>query len=288
MTVDVACLGLPFLDLSLVGLPRLPRHGEEVFADDLRCSPGGLAITALAARRLGASVTVVSAVGRDWAGRLLGDLLAAEDIGWDGPETARGAVCIALGAERDRAMASYEPASPLALEHALALRPRALVTDLESVALVPDGTPAYAITGEAGAVRFAGAPPASLGKARAVLVNDREARMLTGQQDAEAGARALGELAATVVVTLGREGALALQDGELVHAEAPPVLLRSTLGAGDLLAGAFVVGDLEGRPLLERLQRAVAYASLATRSPSVVEGAPRRAAFELELEEVTP
>ena len=42
-----------FLDLTFVGLDRLPVAGEERFAADLVQTPGGGAITAIAAARLG-------------------------------------------------------------------------------------------------------------------------------------------------------------------------------------------------------------------------------------------
>ena len=41
-----------FLDLTFVGLDRLPVAGEERFAADLVQTPGGGAITAIAAARL--------------------------------------------------------------------------------------------------------------------------------------------------------------------------------------------------------------------------------------------
>ena len=53
MTVDLAVATPTFLDLTFVGLEGLPAPGEERFAADLVRSPGGGAITAVGAARLG-------------------------------------------------------------------------------------------------------------------------------------------------------------------------------------------------------------------------------------------
>ena len=53
MNVDLAVLTPAYLDYTFVGLEALPGPGEERFAGDMLRSPGGGAITAVGARRLG-------------------------------------------------------------------------------------------------------------------------------------------------------------------------------------------------------------------------------------------
>src|SRR5262249_38526872 len=111
-------------------------------------------------------------------------------------------------------------------------------------------------------------------------------RVLTGEQDARAAALALAARVPSVVVSLGRDGALSVEGSRLRHqrtrARGP---VASTLGAGDLLAGAYVALALQGLGPAERLRAAVTYASLAVRAPTVLEGAATRAALDEELQE---
>jgi sugar/nucleoside kinase (ribokinase family) len=69
--VDLVTVGDAFEDLVFVGLPRLPRAGEELKTPTLvRTIGGGAVITAIAAARLGVSSAVVTAVGASGEQRL--------------------------------------------------------------------------------------------------------------------------------------------------------------------------------------------------------------------------
>jgi sugar/nucleoside kinase (ribokinase family) len=57
--VDIACAEPAFLDLTMAGLEAIPRPGEERLAKDFLRSPGGGAITAVGAARLGLSSSLV-------------------------------------------------------------------------------------------------------------------------------------------------------------------------------------------------------------------------------------
>ena len=69
-----------FLDLTFVGLEALPALGEERFAAELLRSPGGGAITAIGAARLGLSAAVASPLGNDVSGDLVRTALAEEGV----------------------------------------------------------------------------------------------------------------------------------------------------------------------------------------------------------------
>src|SRR5436190_14457737 len=69
-----------FLDLTFVGLESLPELGEERFAAELVRSPGGGAITAVGAARLGLSTAVAAPLGDDVAGDLVRAAFAEERI----------------------------------------------------------------------------------------------------------------------------------------------------------------------------------------------------------------
>ena len=65
LSVDLACAEPAFLDLTMVGLDAIPQPGEERLAEDFLRSPGGGAITAVGAARLGLSSALVSPLGDD-------------------------------------------------------------------------------------------------------------------------------------------------------------------------------------------------------------------------------
>jgi sugar/nucleoside kinase (ribokinase family) len=139
--------------------------------------------------------------------------------------------------------------------------------------VAPPAARLYATVSDADARADEGLAVQGIEGAHALLVNEREARLLTGVDDAAAAARRLGERAARVVVTLGAGGALELSDGELVTAEGLRCDAVDTTGAGDLFAAAYVWADLGGAGPQERLRWAVLYASLSVGVSTAVAGA---------------
>jgi len=116
--------------------------------------------------------------------------------------------------------------------------------------------------------------PAALAGARALIVNEKEALLLTGAADAEAAVAALARTAPVAIVTLGPRGAVAAGAEGTVRVEGvqiDPVV--DTTGAGDLFTAAYVWADHWGVPLGERLRWAVLYASLSVRVATAVAGA---------------
>jgi sugar/nucleoside kinase (ribokinase family) len=274
VSYDVACLGRPFLDLVLTGLPRLPAPGSELSGDGLHVSPGGIANVALGLSRLGLRTALLSPRGCDFAGRELARMLAAEGVDWSGPEHPRGAVTIAVPIEGERTMMTFDPGNdppqPAELD---ALSPRAVVGDHPW--LTAPGARRYVGAGYEDAVAAKQDAAAVVGVGDTVIVNEVEAAILTGERDPDRACELLAATAATAVVTLGARGAVACSAGAR-HAWAAPALAAvDTLGAGDLFIAAYIWADLSGLPLRDRLQWAVLYASLSVRVPTTVAGAAR-------------
>ncbi len=63
----------------------------------------------------------------------------------------------------------------------------------------------------------------------------------------------------TVVVSMGRQGALFVEDGEAVHAAPPDVVVRSTVGAGDAMVAGIIAGKSRGLSLVECARLATAF-----------------------------
>jgi ribokinase len=270
-----------FLDLTFVGLESLPALGEERFAAELLRSPGGGAITAVAAARLGLSTAVAAPLGDDVAGELVRAALAEEGVEPIATRTAsRTPTTVVLPVAGDRAMVTIDPGARASAADVAAHSPRAVAASLDQLYAVPDGVPSYITCGDDDARAYAGRPPGTLSGAHAFFVNRREALGLTGAATAEEAAAKLGELAETVVVTLAEEGAIAYSGGELVTAAGEPVdSPTDTTGAGDLLVAAYIWADLRGADAAERLRWAVLYANLAVTTPTAIGGARTEAAL---------
>ena len=274
MPVDLACAEPAFLDLTMTGLDAVPAPGEERLATDFLRSPGGGAITAVGAARLGLSSALVSPLGDDAVGILLRSLLADDGVRWNGRLVERSPVTVIMPSGGDRAMATFDPGESVTAEELAAVEPRAVVLSIPRLPLAPASARVYVSIGDVDARALAGGElPPELSTARALMVNAREAELLTGLRDPEAAAAVLAERAPVAIVTLGAEGALAA--GVEGSARVPGVAVESvdTTGAGDLFAAAYVWADHWGVPLLERLRWSVLYASLSVRVATAVAGA---------------
>lgn len=105
-----------------------------------------------------------------------------------------------------------------------------------------------------------------------------EARVLSvGAHDLHSSLTAVAEWATnTVVVTDGANGAAVLREGSVVRAEAIPVPVVDTVGAGDAFVGAFVGEWVRERDIERCLSMAVAAGAHACMFAGDWEGAPTR------------
>jgi ribokinase len=92
----------------------------------------------------------------------------------------------------------------------------------------------------------------------------------------------------TVVVTLGKHGALAARDTTLLRVLAPSVCAIDTTGAGDAFGGTLIASLDNGAPLDEALRRAVAAGSLACTAAGAQPSFPERSAVDTVLERIGP
>ena len=276
MSVDVVVTATAFMDLTFIGLESVPSPGEERFAGDLLRSPGGGAINAIGASRLGLRAALAVPLGDDLDGRFIREALEREGIELSTTAGSRTPTTVVMPYGGERAMVTYEPLASTSHAEVAAFAPRAVIVALDQLDLVPDGVRGYATCGDDDARAFAAHPPRDLERARALFVNRREALLITGEDTAEKASERLAELVEIVVLTLGPDGAMARVGGELIRVPGHEMPAVDTTGAGDLLCAAFVWADLSGADLELALRWAVLYGSLSVTVPTGAAGAVTR------------
>jgi ribokinase len=100
-----------------------------------------------------------------------------------------------------------------------------------------------------------------------LLPNLAEARTLSGEGDAQAGARALASRFPEVVVKLGAEGALWTNGSDVELVPAAPAAALDTTGAGDAFAAGLLAARLRGAPPAEAVAAGCALAAQAVVTP---------------------
>ena len=273
---------------------RLPAPSETVTGGTFEQHHGGKgANQAVAAARLGATVTFVGAVGEDEFGRAA--LAELEHDGIDVSHVARmgdaptGVALIVVDerGENQIAVASGANASLTAqlVDSAIeSLELRAggvLLTNLE----IPDSAVLAAARRAAATGMHVVINPAPARKlpmellqtAPILVANKAEAQALTGEHEPSSAARALARrTAAPVMVTLGAAGAIVVGPGGVEHLPAPLVEVVDTTGAGDTFCGALAAELAEGTALIDAARIAVRAASISVTAPGARGAMPTR------------
>jgi len=110
-----------------------------------------------------------------------------------------------------------------------------------------------------------------------IVVNEHEARDVTGKSDLKESVSCLHELGCkNVVVTLGSEGVMFSEGRTVEFIEAPKVRAVDTTGAGDCFVGWLGVGIAEGFSLRAATERACKAASLKVTREGAQTGMPYR------------
>ena len=288
MQGSVAVVGSLNLDL-VIRVAELPGPGETVSGGDLFRNPGGKgANQAVAAARLGRRVAMVGCVGDDQAGHEL--LASLEAAGVDGSRVRvvegvpSGTACITVSEDGENQIVVSPGANarltPDDVAAAAAVR-SAAVTLLQLE--VPLETVAAAARTAGGRVVLNPAPvralPAELlGRIDVLVPNRVELARLAGgpvprtvEQAAELAGRLGGR---AVVVTLGADGALVVEDGRAGHVPAVPVRPVDTTAAGDAFCGGLADALAGGAGLQEAARRAVRVAAAACLRPGAQASLP--------------
>jgi ribokinase len=269
------------LNIDLVAYTaRVPGAGETVIGDRFVMGFGGKgANQAVMAARLGASVSMVGALGDDvYAGMTVDNLIAQ---GIDAAHVARveGSSGVAPiwvepdGTNRIIVVPGANGAvdADAAAEAVRSLRPIAVIGQLE----IPQAVTAAAFRAgrEVGALTILNPAPAAtlaaelLDGADWLIPNETEFAILAGlgafdPSDDDALVAYAGRMRPRMVVTLGSRGAAVVtKEGLVVRVPAVPVKAADTTGAGDAFVGAFAYGLASGLDEVTAVRLGIACAS---------------------------
>ncbi|WP_129309246.1 PfkB family carbohydrate kinase [Streptomyces sp. L2] len=274
---DVYLTGTVFLDIIFTGLDSAPVRGTESWARGMGSSPGGVANMAAALARLGLRTSLAAAFGDDHYGEYCWDALEqGEGIDLSASRTVPGwhsPVTVSMAYEGERTMVSHghepppeEPAPdcpPRAVAAVASLTPGRGAPWVAQAAR--RGTRIFADVGwdDTGAWDLAGLT--DLRHCEAFLPNAEEAMRYTRSDCPRAAARALTRHVPVAVVTLGADGAYAVDRRTGEDAEVPAIAVEALdpTGAGDVFVAGFVTGSLAGWPLADRLAFAGLTAALS-------------------------
>jgi sugar/nucleoside kinase (ribokinase family) len=120
-----------------------------------------------------------------------------------------------------------------------------------------------------------------------VFLNEREARFLTGEGDAQAAVMKASPSSEIVVVKLGSRGVLVRQQEQVYHCPAFPLrrAVQDTVGAGDSFQAAFLYFYLKGFPVLQCVVLGSANAAATVQHPGGVMGQQSRSGLAEMLEQ---
>lgn len=276
---------------------RLPAAGETILGGVFFMNPGGKgANQAVAAARLGGNVTFICKTGNDIFGKQSEQLFREEGINTDhmisDPDNPSGVALITVDqhAENCIVVASGANAtlsvSDLGNLEQLIDQAKIVLVQLEiPLATVTHVVQMAAAKGVKVVLNPAPAcylPDALLNNVSVITPNRTEAELLSGiaVNDIESAKKAAqiikGKGVETVILTLGKEGALILHDNEFTHTHAPVVKAIDTTAAGDVFNGAFTVALSENKSIADAVTFACNASAISVTRLGAQSSAPSR------------
>jgi sugar/nucleoside kinase (ribokinase family) len=309
--IDLLTAGEAFQDLIFVGLPHMPRDGEELrIAQFVATIGGGAVITAIAAARLGLRTAIVSALSAEAAASLRDDGVRVVNVK---RRSEAHAVSVSLSTRRDRSFVTYNGvndvlearlAPAIARQRArhvhFAFAPRHCARWIR----IADGLRRRGVTtswdfGWNPALRKAPGFDALVASADFVFVNEKEAELYARRRGA-ATVNFWRRTARHTIIKVGPRGSrwiagdaarrpsfdagqgkqpsggsrrLAASD---ISVAPPRVRVVDTTGAGDAFNGGFLVAFLRGRSPRECLRLGNLVGAESTRMAGGVDALPTR------------
>lgn len=279
----------------VVRTPRAPENGETIIGDIFSRFPGGKgANQAVSAARLSRNVTMIGKVGTDEYGDEAIEVLTKEGINTNyilrdsdyptgvGSVTVEkngdNRIIVVPGANLNLTVEDLNKFKEIIrnakllvvqLEMNLSMTKQAITFAFEDkVPVILNPAPAQALSDKL------------LRKVTYLTPNETEAEILSGVkvetiEDAEkAGKVILSKGVKNVIMTLGKEGALIVNNSGTHHVSGFKVNPYDTVAAGDAFNGALAVGIRDGKPLIEAVKYANAAGAITVTRAGAISSLP--------------
>ncbi len=303
----IAVLGSVHMDL-IATAQRYPRPGESVNGESFSMTPGGKGGNqACQCAKLGADTYMITQLGDDLFGAELAASLETNGVNTsaitiDAKSSTGASTIFAVHGDYSSIIHSGSAAKLPPATAAQAVRSlgelHTLVLQLElPVAISAAAAEAAAQMGARIVLNASPAPRDSINIIQKLMpfvtmliVNNVEAGQFVGRtllrSDLAGAARTLGGMGPKqVVITAGKEGAVAWDGSEAFDQKPFPVTSVDAVGAGDAFLGTLVVLTAQGMELPDALLCAAAAGALATTKTGALGGLPTMAALEAFLEQ---
>jgi ribokinase len=274
--------------LDVIVQPTAPPAPTSDTPSNVRLGRGGAgANVAVSVASFGHDVTYVGVAGNDFAGQLFVDELERAGVT---PQLTLGAgptgvVVAIVASDGQRAMMTDRGVNAeLTLDHVLTVLEGPFDhLHLSGYTLLDEatrsvGTAALELARTKGATTSVDAcsvgPLALLGapvfldaalSASMLFANAEEAQLLAGSDDLDVAATSLGEFFDEVFVTMGRAGAVVVNDARLWHETSRSESVLDTTGAGDAASGAYLAHRIGGKSIDDSLVAAMDAAAVVVR-----------------------
>jgi sugar/nucleoside kinase (ribokinase family) len=286
----VLCLGRTYCDIIFTGLHDMPMLGRERFAEGVTIVAGGGAyITAAHLASLGRPSALLTRLGTDPLSQSLGPELEGSGIDLTFVERSHDAgpqPTVALVKDGERAFVSRRAGTsrPTSLEKALSA-PDIAHLHIAEFATLKDNPDVIAMAKNQGLtvsldpswddqlIRQDTGFFETCAGIDVFLPNVEEGKALTGENSAEAILHHLQKHFSLVVLKRGEHGAMASHELTCISAEAHPVDVVDTTGAGDAFNAGFLHSWLATSDLKESLAVGIKAGAL---SVQLAGGAPPR------------
>jgi ribokinase len=295
MRGHIVVVGSINMDL-VVRAPRHPQPGETILGTSFQTFPGGKgANQAVAAARLGGEVYMVGRVGDDDFGKsmlatlqdasvdtrfvLVSEksasgvaLITVSDAGQNNIVVVPGANALLTQADVQAAESVFQGAAIVVCQLEIplpAVREAARLAHAYGAAFILNPAPAQLLD------------PPLLSQVDYLIPNEQELALLTGMDNTSLAINAIRDLGMKhIIVTLGSEGALVMDQGEVYRLDAYPVAVIDTTAAGDAFVGAFAQALAEGKDGLAAAAWGNAAGALTVTRSGAQPSLPNRAALD--------
>lgn len=277
------------IDIKLF-VERIPNPDESVDALAASMSAGGAASNfAIAAARIGVESHIIASLGDDDLGRIYLETLKRCGVNTSSVKVVEGirtglvVILNVLGEDRRmiESTGANEELMPLDIidrkdliisadeVHMASVRPEIAESVLE-IRKDASWDPGMRIIR-----KYRDKVWSLISKTGKVFLNEREAEVLTGEDDPiTCITKIAGRGSNEVVVKMGSRGSLAWIEGETYRVSAIPVNVVDTTGAGDIFAAVYLKARKKGYSVEDCLKLANAASAIKVSRPSTVDGMP--------------